>query len=67
MAHLGWRGTRLAKLRRQRQLSQAALARRMGSHVMTISKLERGVRQPSTRTLLRLAKALGVPVTALLE
>jgi transcriptional regulator with XRE-family HTH domain len=34
---------------------------------MTISKLERGDRQPSMQMLQRLAKALGVPVTALLE
>jgi transcriptional regulator with XRE-family HTH domain len=34
---------------------------------MTVSRWERGERQPSMRMLQRLAKALGVPVTALLE
>jgi transcriptional regulator with XRE-family HTH domain len=63
----GWRGDRLARLRRQRKLSQAGLARKMRSHVMTISKLETGARTPSMRMLQRLAKALGVPVTRLLE
>jgi transcriptional regulator with XRE-family HTH domain len=34
---------------------------------LTISRWERGARAPSMRRLLRLAKALRVPVTALLE
>jgi transcriptional regulator with XRE-family HTH domain len=62
-----WRGARLQRARRRRGLSQAALGRKVGAHVMTISKLERGERQPSMAMLQRLAKALGVRVTALLE
>jgi transcriptional regulator with XRE-family HTH domain len=62
-----WRGGRLQRVRRRRGLSQARLGRTVGVHVMTISKLERGERQPSMRLLLRLAKALRVPLTALLE
>ena len=58
---------RLQRLRRQRGLSQAALARKIDGHVMTISRLERGASTPSIRLLQRLAKALGVPVSRLLE
>jgi len=42
------------------------LAKKVGVHKMTISRLERGDRQPSMALLQRLAKALGVPVTELL-
>jgi transcriptional regulator with XRE-family HTH domain len=58
---------RLQRLRRRRGFTQAALARKIGGHVMTISQLERGVRQPSMAMLHRLAKALGVSVAKLLE
>jgi transcriptional regulator with XRE-family HTH domain len=61
-----WRGARLARARRRRALTQTALARRINGHQMTISRLERGVSQPSLRMLLRLTKALGVPLTDLL-
>jgi transcriptional regulator with XRE-family HTH domain len=61
-----WRGKRLQRLRRQRGLSQAALARKIKGHVMSISRLERGAAAPSMRMLQKLAKALGVPITALL-
>ena len=67
MADAWWRGKRLQRARRQRGLSQAALGRKVGVHVMTISRLERGERQPSMALLQRLAKALGVPVSRLLE
>jgi transcriptional regulator with XRE-family HTH domain len=67
MAAPWWRGARLQRARRRRSWTQAALARKVGVHVMTISRLERGDRQPSMTLLQRLAKALGVPVTALLE
>jgi transcriptional regulator with XRE-family HTH domain len=66
MATTWWRGTRLQRARRRRGLSQAALARRLRSHAMTISKLERGERQPSMRFLLRLCRVLQVPLMALL-
>ena len=61
-----WRGPRLAALRQRRGLTQAALARKINGHVMTISRLERGANTPSIRLLQRLAKALDVPITALL-
>jgi transcriptional regulator with XRE-family HTH domain len=57
----------LKHARVRRKLTQLELAKKVGVHKMTISKLERGDRQPSMQMLQRLAKALGVPVTALLE
>ncbi len=62
-----WKGMRLAKIRRRRKLTQAALAAKVGVHEITISRLERGDRQPSMPLLHRLARALKVPVTGLLK
>jgi transcriptional regulator with XRE-family HTH domain len=57
----------LKRARTRRKLTQLQLAKKVGVHEITISRLERGDRQPSMNLLQRLAKALGVPVTALLE
>jgi transcriptional regulator with XRE-family HTH domain len=57
----------LQRVRTRRKLTQLQLAKKVGVHKITISRLERGERQPSMNLLQRLAKALGVPVTALLE
>jgi transcriptional regulator with XRE-family HTH domain len=57
----------LKKARHRRKLTQAALAKKVGVHTVTIARLESGARNPSMALLQRLAKALGVPVTALLE
>jgi transcriptional regulator with XRE-family HTH domain len=62
-----WRGVLLKRARIRRKLTQVELAKKVGVHKMTISRLERGDRQPSMQMLQRLAKALGVPVTKLLE
>ena len=70
-------GTMLKHLREARGLTQEQLAKRSGVSQGYIAKLEpsnrRGqkktIRQgnPSITTLRKLARALGVPVTALLE
>jgi len=60
-------GRMLRRLRIWRKLTQAQLAAKFGVHEMTISKLERGDRQPSLALLRRLAKALKVKVGELLE
>ena len=60
-------GTTLRKLRIQKQLSQAALAKRVDLSREYINKLEAGKYDPPLSTLNALAKALGVPVTELLE
>jgi transcriptional regulator with XRE-family HTH domain len=57
----------LKKARQRRKLTQAGLAEKIGVHQVTIARLESGMRHPSMRMLQRLAKALGVPMTALLE
>ncbi|CAN5533850.1 helix-turn-helix transcriptional regulator [soil metagenome] len=49
----------IAKARRRSGLSQAELARRMNTTQSTVARLESGRGQPSTRTLVRFAKATG--------
>jgi ribosome-binding protein aMBF1 (putative translation factor) len=49
----------LVKARRRAGLSQAQLATRMGTSQSTIARLESGQTLPSTKTLLRFAKATG--------
>lgn len=56
---------RLATLRKQRQLTQQALADQAGLHVSMIRKYETGAGQPNLEALRRLAVALSVPSDAL--
>jgi transcriptional regulator with XRE-family HTH domain len=61
-------GTVIKRLRNQRGLTQVALARKAKVTQTYVAKIEGGDRMnPSLPVLKRLAKALGVPVTALLE
>jgi transcriptional regulator with XRE-family HTH domain len=60
-------GKRLKQIREAKQLSQAALAQRARLSREYVLRLEAGQQDPSLSTLTALAKALGVPVTALLE
>jgi transcriptional regulator with XRE-family HTH domain len=58
----------LRKLRESRDMSMAALAAKAKVTDAYIAMLETGTRKnPSLAILKRLAKALGVPVTELLE
>ena len=50
----------LRRVRLERFLSQAELARRAGLHALTITRLESGTTAPSSRTIRALAVALGV-------
>jgi transcriptional regulator with XRE-family HTH domain len=59
-------GENLRRIREQRRLSQPALAELSGVPQPTISKLERGHREPHQATLRRLARALDVGVGDLL-
>ena len=52
-------GQRLRELRYERNMSQAALARCVDVHVVTISRLETGRYAPDWWTVVRLAEALG--------
>lgn len=63
----GQLGARLRKLRRAANLSLNELANKAGVSVGMISQIERGLSNPSVRTLERLRQALGVPLTTLLE
>jgi transcriptional regulator with XRE-family HTH domain len=60
-------GKRLRRLRVAKDMSQAALAKGAGLTREYVNKLEAGKQDPSLTTISALAKALGVPVTALLE
>jgi transcriptional regulator with XRE-family HTH domain len=59
---------RLTRLRTQRGISQAQLARLSGVSQTYVNSLELGhQKNPGIETLRKLAKALGVPVARLLE
>jgi transcriptional regulator with XRE-family HTH domain len=57
----------LLTLRRQRRLTQGALAKKAGLSISYISMMERGGRAPTLGTLEALAKALRVPAPSLLK
>jgi transcriptional regulator with XRE-family HTH domain len=58
---------KLRRLRAKRRMSQATLAAKARLSREYVARLETGLHDPSLSTLTKLAKALGVPVTALLE
>jgi len=58
---------KLKRMREANRLSQADLARRAKITREYVNKLEAGRYDPTVGVIQRLAKALGVPVTALLE
>jgi transcriptional regulator with XRE-family HTH domain len=60
-------GAQLKSLRKERALSQRDLARASGVGPVTISELERGVREAQPRTIRKLAKALNVEPKELME
>jgi transcriptional regulator with XRE-family HTH domain len=53
-------GEAIRQVRTERGLSQEELADAAGMHVTHVGGLERGVRNPSYTTLVRLSRALGV-------
>jgi transcriptional regulator with XRE-family HTH domain len=60
-------GVRVRKARDSRGWTQEELATRTGLAMVQISRIERGKREVRLTTLLRLAKALGVPAGDLLK
>lgn len=58
---------RVKRWRTKRQLTQQALADKVGIHRVYLAQLEAGTKTPSLRTLQRLAKALRVKVADLLD
>ena len=57
----------LKELRHERGLSQEELAERCGLHDRYISFMERGLRQPTISTIFKLAEALNISPSALIE
>lgn len=53
-------GQKLKSLRKQKKLSQAQLANKLGVHPTYISSLERGLRNPSLKVIDRIASALEI-------
>jgi transcriptional regulator with XRE-family HTH domain len=60
-------GMKLKRLRKARKFSQYALAKEAGVSREYVRNLEAGKYDPTVGMLQKLAKALGVPVTALLS
>jgi transcriptional regulator with XRE-family HTH domain len=60
-------GENVLRIRQARKLSQENLAERAAIHRTQISLLESGRRQPRLDTLMKLAGALEVPLSALVE
>jgi len=59
-----------ANVRSARQragMTQEAVADASGIHSTEVSRIERGLRDPRVSTVLRLADALGVPASALVD
>lgn len=61
----GMRSTSLRKLRREREITQAALADSAGISQAAIAAIEKGDQVPKLDTALRIAGALGLSVEAL--
>jgi transcriptional regulator with XRE-family HTH domain len=60
-------GKRIAELRRERGMSQGALADKLRSTPQWVSQLERGTRSPTVHTLVKIANALAVAPADLLS
>jgi transcriptional regulator with XRE-family HTH domain len=60
-------GSHLRSLRKRSGLSQEETADKAGLHVTYLSGVERGLRNPSIRSVRRLAQALGVPARELFD
>lgn len=59
-------GARIRELRGDAEVSQAELARRIGTHRPIMSRIERGIHEPSLETCERVAAALDLDVATLL-
>lgn len=60
-------GNRIRTIRIKNRISQEELADICGINKGTLSKLENGERDPSVKTILRLARGLNVPISDILE
>jgi transcriptional regulator with XRE-family HTH domain len=60
-------GARIAAVRQQEGLRQSELARRMGISRQVLNKVEQGTVNTTVETLMKIARALGVPVVDFLH
>jgi len=60
-------GTQIAKIRKEREITQERLAASINVATETISRLERGVSIPSLATLERISHALHCPINKLFD
>ncbi len=60
-------GQNVAKYREEKGLSQETLAERADLNRTYLSDIERGVRNPGIKNVVRLAKALGIRTAKLVE
>ena len=60
-------GIRIKQLRKEKGISQEELAFKAGLHRTYLSDIERGTRNVSIRNIEKIAKALGVTPSKLLE
>lgn len=60
-------GRRIQFYRKQRQLSQAALAEKVDISITFLSNIERGIKYPASDTLSGIANGLGVEVHELFQ
>ena len=64
MANSGYMGKRIQHLRHQKKLTQQQLADQVGITDSSISKIERGIINPSFKTLQKIADALQTDVVS---
>ena len=55
-------GANIRALRQERGFSQAEMAHAAGIHVTYLSGIERGRRNPSLSSILKISNTLGIPV-----
>ena len=60
-------GKQIKKIRESLELSQEELAEEAGLHRTYISQVERGIKSPSVKTLIKVSEALGVKASELLR
>ena len=59
--------SKLADVRKAHEMTQEQLASESGVHRVTIARYESGATSPTVRSLEKLAAALGVPVSELID
>lgn len=60
-------GKRIAKVRKEKGITQERIAERTGFTVISIGYIEQGRRSPRIATLHKIAAALGVPIAELFK